>query len=200
VVKLRDRRTKLAQKKSPLLRKPNPQLQKKSLFVERRTALLRWRVRLQQNDRTARPPRPTALNQLIELEPLRFLQGELSLIRANPLSALPAARSSALSIGYPGHTRRWKVGGASAGSKMGLTVAAANSRRTRSQRRLGLPQLVTSFVLFVKFLRCECRLGAQNFRELASLRSFIPVTAGIPMKAFIAACVAIGVVWLVDAR
>jgi hypothetical protein len=114
---LRDRRTKLAQKENPLLRKPNARLQKKSLFVDRRTVLPRWRVRLQQSDRKARPLRPTALNQLTKLEPLRFLKGELSWTRANPLWALPAARGSALSIPHQGRTLRWKVGGASAGSK-----------------------------------------------------------------------------------
>src|SRR5258708_18081185 len=66
-------------------------------------------------------PRPTArlLNQLIESGQFRFLQGELSLIRANPLSAPPAARSSVLSIRYPGHTRLWTGGGASARGDVG---------------------------------------------------------------------------------
>src|SRR5258705_13254074 len=59
------------------------------------------------------------LNQLIESGQFRFLQGELSLIRANPLSAPPAAPSSVLSIRYPGHTRLWTGGGASAGSEIG---------------------------------------------------------------------------------
>src|SRR5258705_12647559 len=59
------------------------------------------------------------LNQLIESGQFRFLQGELSLIRANPLSAPPAAPSSVLSIRYPGHTRLWTGGGASAGGEIG---------------------------------------------------------------------------------
>src|SRR5258706_9483771 len=103
-----------------LLPRPNPRLQKRSLFVERRTPLPRWRVRLQRSNRMACHPRPTArlLNQLIESGQFRFLQGELSLIRANPLSAPPAAPSSVLSIRYPGHTRLWTGGGASAGGEI----------------------------------------------------------------------------------
>jgi hypothetical protein len=55
---------------------------------------------------------PRTLNRLIGLA--QFLQDELSLIRANPPSAHPAARSSDPSILYPGPTRPWTGGGDSA--------------------------------------------------------------------------------------
>jgi hypothetical protein len=112
----------VARQKSPLLRKRNPHLQKNSLFVLSRTALPRPTVRPRQGNLTAyQPPRVARpLNQLIKLGRLQLLQGEPSLIRANRMPALPAARSSVLSIPYPEHTRLLKDGGARAGSKIGL--------------------------------------------------------------------------------
>ena len=118
---------------------------------------------LQQSNRTVCDPRPTArlLNQLIELEQFQFLQGELSLIRTNPLSAHPAARSSALSIRYPGHTRRWTGGGDSAGSEIGWFTSGWATPAKLRKTTLGEPALIVHIVPNV-------RRGLSRIRELKS--------------------------------
>src|ERR1700741_1107446 len=105
------RRTKgpLAKKTSPQPRSPNLRLPKKRVFLRHGGPPL-------QGEWTARHPRPLVhlVNRSIRLE--RFLLHGLSLIRANPQSAPPAASTSALSILCREPTRPLTDGGGSAGS------------------------------------------------------------------------------------
>jgi hypothetical protein len=109
------------------LRSRSTCLQKRSRLIGSRTTVPRRRLQLLQSNPAACLPRSEALNQLIELERLRLLQGEPNLTRESH-PARSAACSFALSIRYPGHTRRRMGGGGSAIVESGANFGGGSVR------------------------------------------------------------------------